>query len=219
MPKLITRHKLQRNVLSVLLFLVSMMFTNIVKAQLMEAKTVFSQADSLRGTLSPFRSCYDVKYYQLDVKVDIKNRFISGSNLFRFESIEDFTTLQFDLFDNLSVDSIVYRDQLLPFKRSYNAVFVDFPTPIDKGVIDSFEVYYSGHPITATRAPWDGGFDWKEDSQGKPWVATACQGLGASVWWPNKDHQSDEPDSMRIAVAVPNTIGWCATPLTITTSP
>jgi len=82
-------------------------------------------------------------------------------------------------------------------------VYVDFPTIIPKGKLDSFTVYYSGHPIQATRAPWDGGFDWKKDSNGKPFVATACQGLGASVWWPNKDHQSDEVDSMLISVAVP----------------
>ena len=175
-------------------------------AQLMKAKEIFSQADSLRGTLTPLRTCYDIKYYHLDVKVDINNRFISGSNLFKFESVENFNRLQFDLFDNLSVDRVEYQGMALPFERSYHAVFVDFPSIIPKGQIDSFKVYYSGTPIAATRAPWDGGFDWKKDSQGKPWVATSCQGLGASVWWPNKDHQSDEVDSMLISVSVPNEV-------------
>ncbi|WP_254528056.1 MULTISPECIES: M1 family metallopeptidase [unclassified Sphingobacterium] len=174
------------------------------EAQLMKAKELYSKADSLRGELTALRTCYDIQYYHLDVKVDIDNKFISGSNLFKFEAVERFNKLQFDLFDNLSVDKVEYKGKSLPFTREYNAVFVDFPEYIEKGKVDSFTVHYSGNPIQATRAPWDGGFDWKKDSNGKPWVATACQGLGASVWWPNKDHQSDEVKSMLISVAVPN---------------
>lgn len=189
-----------------LLLLLFFIASNGSKAQLMKAKEIFNKADSLRGTLTPFRTCYDIKYYHLDIKVDINNRFISGSNLFKFESVEDFKRLQFDLFENLSVDRVEYQGREIPFRRSYNAVFVDFPNIVQKGKIDSFKVHYSGTPIAATRAPWDGGFDWKKDSTGKPWVATACQGLGASVWWPNKDHQSDEADSMLISVAVPNEV-------------
>lgn len=172
-------------------------------AQLIKARELFSKADSLRGELTPLRTCYDINYYHLDVKVDIDNKYISGSNLFRFTATEDFKKLQFDLFDNLSVDRVEYKGKDLPFTRLHNAVFVDFPSVIKKNKVDSFKVHYSGNPIQATRAPWDGGFDWKKDSNGKPFVATACQGLGASVWWPNKDHQSDEVDSMLISVAVP----------------
>lgn len=173
------------------------------QAQFMKAKEIFSRADSLRGELTPLRTCYDIQYYHLDVKVDIDNKFISGSNLFQFRAVDDFTKLQFDLFDNLSVDKVEYKGKALPFSRAFNAVFIEFPSTIEKGKVDSFTVYYSGNPIQATRAPWDGGFDWKKDSNGKPFVATACQGLGASVWWPNKDHQSDEVDSMLISVSVP----------------
>jgi len=194
------------NIPYTLLFLLPFFIASPVHAQLMKAKEIFSKADSLRGTLTPFRTCYDIKYYHLDIKVDINNRFIYGSNLFKFEAVENFERLQFDLFDNLSVDRVEYQGRTLSFERSYHAVFVDFPNTIPKGKIDSFKVYYSGTPIAATRAPWDGGFDWKKDSKGKPWVATTCQGLGASVWWPNKDHQSDEVDSMLISVAVPNEV-------------
>lgn len=172
----------------------------------MKARELFTKADSLRGTLTPLRTCYDIKYYHLDVKVDIENKAISGTNLFRFRATEDFRKLQFDLFDNLSVDKVMYKGNSIPFTREFNAVFVEFPKIIEEGKIDSFVVHYSGTPISATRAPWDGGFDWKKDSNGKPWVATACQGLGASVWWPNKDHQSDEVDSMLISVSVPNEV-------------
>lgn len=171
--------------------------------QLLQNKLKSSRADSLRGTLTPTRTAYDINYYHLDVKVDIDKRFISGSNLFRFKAVEDFKRLQFDLFENLSVEKVVYKNQSLPFHREFNAVFVDFPVLIKKGSVDSFQVFYSGNPTVALKAPWDGGFVFSKDSNGKPWVATANQGIGASIWWPNKDHQADEVDSMLISVQVP----------------
>ncbi len=174
-----------------------------VHAQLFQGTEKFSRADTLRGYLSPLRSCYDIRYYHLDVKVDISNKFISGSNLFRFTATTDFSKLQFDLFDNLKVEKVEFHGKPLPFKREYNAVFIDFPEVIKKGASDEFTVYYSGNPIVAKMAPWDGGFVFANDGNGKPWVATACQGIGASIWWPNKDHQSDEVDSMLLSVSVP----------------
>lgn len=172
-------------------------------AQLLHASNKFTRADSLRGTLSPLRTAYDIQYYHLDVRVDIDKRFISGSNLFKFKATQDFDRLQFDLFDNLKVEKVTYRGKELSFSREFNAVFVDFPSQIKKGVVDSFRVHYSGNPIIAKRAPWNGGFVFTRDSNGKPWVSTANQGLGASSWWPNKDHQADEVDSMLISVSVP----------------
>jgi aminopeptidase N len=171
--------------------------------QLLQNIKKHSRADSLRGTLTPVRTSYDINYYHLDVKVDIDNRFISGSNLFRFTAVEDFKLLQFDLFENLKVERVVYESHELPFSREFNAVFIEFPTLIKKGSLDSFTVFYSGKPTVALKAPWDGGFVFSEDSNGKPWVATANQGIGASIWWPNKDHQADEVDSMMISVQVP----------------
>ncbi len=174
------------------------------KAQLLTDTDTFTRADSLRGSLSSYRTAYDILYYHLDVKVDIENKFISGSNLFRFKATADFNRLQFDLFSNLKVEKVIYKGAELKFDREFNAVFVDFPKGIKKGAIDSFRVFYSGNPIIAKRAPWDGGFVFSKDSLGNPWIATANQGLGASSWWPNKDHQSDEPDSVLISVQVPN---------------
>ncbi|RYE04633.1 MAG: M1 family peptidase, partial [Sphingobacteriaceae bacterium] len=87
--------------------------------------------------------------------------------------------------------------------RDANAVFITFPNTIKSGIKEAFTVYYSGNPRVAKRAPWDGGFVFTQDNEGKPWVATACQGLGASVWWPTKDHQADEVDSMLISISVP----------------
>jgi len=186
------------------IFILAMALFVESQAQLLKARDIFNRADSLRGQLTPLRTCYDINYYHLDVRIDPDKRYINGSNLFRFTATADFGRLQFDLFDNLRVDSVVYHGQQLPFKREFNAVFIDFPEAIGKGKVDSFTVFYAGNPVQAKRAPWDGGFDFKKDSNGKHWIATACQGLGASVWWPNKDHQADEVDSMLISISVPN---------------
>ncbi|SHG89282.1 M1 family metallopeptidase [Pedobacter caeni] len=185
------------------LLLALLSYTQFSKAQLMTPKNKFSRADSLRGTLSPLRSCYDINYYHLDVKVDIDQKYISGSNEFQFTATLDFSKLQFDLFENLRVEKVVYKNKNVPFKREFNAVFVDFQQNISKGSKESFTVFYSGNPIIAKTPPWDGGFIFSKDKSGNPWVSVACQGLGASSWWPNKDHQSDEVDSILISISVP----------------
>ncbi len=173
----------------------------------METKEKFTRADSLRGSNnSPYRTCYDINYYHLDVKIDPKQRSINGSNLFKFTAINNFKTLQFDLFDNLTIDKIIYHNQELKGKREFNAVFLAFPKEILKGKQDSFVVFYSGKPTVAKRAPWDGGFVFAKHDSDKDWIATACQGVGASIWWPNKDQQADEVDSALISVSVPNEI-------------
>lgn len=177
--------------------------TNFAEAQLLTGAEKSSRADSLRGALTPLRTCYDINYYHLDVKINIDNKFISGSNEFRFTATQNFSKLQFDLFDNLKVDKIVFHGTELSFKREFNAVFVTFPSEIKKGTKDSFTVYYSGNPVIAKNPPWDGGFIFTKDKSGNPWVSVACQGFGASCWWPNKDHQSDEVDSMLISITVP----------------
>ncbi|HEY4196869.1 MAG TPA: M1 family peptidase, partial [Mucilaginibacter sp.] len=179
-------------------------FHSYLHAQLLVEKNKFTRADTLRGTLSPLRSCYDINYYHLDVKFDIDKQFISGSNLFKFTATQDFKTLQFDLFDNLKIEKVIYKGREIPYKREFNAVFITFPEKIIKGSKDEFTVYYYGNPTVAKNAPWDGGVVFTHDSiQGKPWVATACEGVGASIWWPNKDHLSDEVDSMMISITVP----------------
>ena len=174
-----------------------------VQAQLLVEKQ-FTHADTLRGTLSPLRSCYDINFYYLDVKFNIDQRYISGSNEFRFTAVETFDNLQFDLFENLHIDKILFHGKPINFIREGNAVFVKFPDSIKKGNKDAFKVYYSGNPIVTEKAPRFGGVVFSIDSLGSPLVATACEASGASIWWPNKDHLSDEVDSMLISVSVPN---------------
>ncbi len=176
---------------------------NDVKAQLLNAKgDTFSRADTLQGALSAARTCYDINYYHLDIKLDISNNYISGSNEFKFTATTDFTELQFDLFANLEVNKVIYKGEFLPFKREFNAVFVTFPQ-IKKDSKESFTVFYGGHPAIAKNAPWDGGLVYGKTPSGKAFVASACQKIGASIWWPNKDHLADEVDSMLISVSVP----------------
>lgn len=179
------------------------LFSFSASAQLLQKQQKFTRADTLRGMLTPLRTCYDINYYHLDVKFDINKKYISGSNQFKFTATQNFTKLQFDLFANLSVEKVVYKGKDLPFTRELNAVFVTFPQVIRKGSREEFTVYYSGNPTEAKHAPWDGGVVYTTDSLGHPWIATACQGVGASIWWPTKDHQSDEVDSMLISISVP----------------
>jgi aminopeptidase N len=183
-----------------------LLFSISAHAQLLEKQTVFTKADSLRGMLTPLRTCYDINYYHLDVKIDIDRKSITGSNEFQFTATQDFDKLQFDLFSNLKVDRVVYRGQELLFTREFNAVFVTFPKQIKKASKDKFTVFYSGSPVIAIKPPWDGGFIYSKDKAGDPWVSVACQGLGASSWWPNKDHQSDEVDSMLISITAPKNL-------------
>ena len=176
-------------------------------AQLGVPKETFTRADTLRGSnTSPFRTCYDINYYHLDIKFDIADKSISGNVLFKFTATTDFTKLQFDLFSNLAIQKVVYKGQELPYTREHNAVFVTFPNTIPKDSKQEFTVYYGGHPTIAKNAPWDGGIVYTADSLGNPWVATACQGMGASVWWPNKDQQADEVDSALISISCPDTL-------------
>ena len=163
----------------------------------------FSLSDSLRGSLSSYRSCYDVYYYDLNVTIDDKNKeLINSYNDFYITSLEDFDNIQIDLFSNLEINSIVFNEIKLNFKRKFNAVFIDFPEIIKKGENVKFRVNYDGKPRKAVNPPWDGGFSWDYDKNKNPWIGVSCQGLGASSWWPCKDHQSDEPDSMRITCTV-----------------
>jgi aminopeptidase N len=187
----------------ILFSLLLLITASAAQAQLLVPKDKFTRADTLRGMMTPLRTCYDMNYYHLDVKFDIDKKFISGSTQFKFTATQDFNKLQFDLFANLKIEKVLYKGKELTYKREFNAVFVDFPATITKGSKDEFTVYYSGNPTIAKRAPWDGGVVFTTDSLGKPWVATACEGVGASIWWPNKDQLEDEVDSILISISVP----------------
>ncbi|MNJ98057.1 Aminopeptidase N [compost metagenome] len=165
----------------------------------------FTRRDSLQGGLRDERNSFDVQRYDLNITVDPEKRFISGYNDITFKVVENTQKIQLDLFENMKVDSIVFKGQKLAYKRDNDAVFITFAKPLQKGDEGKLRFYYSGNPIVAKNAPWDGGFVFAKDSDGKPWIGVAVQGTGASLWYPVKDHQTDEPDKgASIKVAVPN---------------
>lgn len=171
---------------------------------LLYGQAPFTRADSLRGGLSRYRTCYDVVYYHLDVTVDPDTRRVDGSNLIRFQVTEPFRRMQLDLFPSMIVSEIrTERGEPVRFTRDEGALFLDMPREYQEGETGTVRISYGGTPISAERPPWSGGFIWTTDAEGNPWVTVSCQGTGASLWWPNKDHQSDEPDSMLISITVP----------------
>ncbi len=163
----------------------------------------FTEQDTLRGSITPERTWWDLNYYHLDIEVRPADKFISGSNLIRYKVLEEKKVLQVDLQPPLIIDKVIQDGKKLKVTSNGNAHFIKLKKKQKKGTFNEIVVYYSGHPKEAVRAPWDGGFSWKKDENGKHFVATSCQGLGASVWWPNKDHMYDEVDSMAISVKVP----------------
>ena len=159
------------------------------------------RASILRGEYGPYRANNDLLFYHLDVRVDPEKKFISGTNTIRFKMLRDDTRIQLDLYENLKVEKIVLGATELKYEREFNAVFVDFPETLRAGREYSIDFHYSGNPLESGRF---GAVAFRKDPAGEHWITTACEGPGASIWWPNKDQWRDEVESMRISVAVPN---------------
>ncbi|MTI31955.1 M1 family metallopeptidase [Xanthovirga aplysinae] len=165
-----------------------------------EAERVFERVDSLRGTYGPYRANNDLLYYDLQVKVDVEKKFISGRNQVSFKMLKEDDKIQLDLYKNLNIDKILLGKDVLTYKRDENAVFINFPEKLKKGEVYEVDFFYSGYPKASGRF---GGLVFDTDSLGNPWIYTATQDVGSSIWWPSKDQQPDEVDSMRIRIAVP----------------
>ncbi|WP_299000742.1 M1 family metallopeptidase [uncultured Tenacibaculum sp.] len=166
----------------------------------------FTRQDSLRGSITPERSWWDLTYYHLNVTVNPDKKFIEGKNTVQYKVLKPHQVLQIDLQSPLKITKVIQNNKELKVVSEGNAHFIQLQDSQKTGEIQSIDVYYEGNPKEAIRAPWDGGFSWKKDNNGKHFVATSCQGLGASVWWPNKDHMYDEVDSMAISVRVPKNL-------------
>lgn len=168
------------------------------------AASQVDEATKLLGELTPIRENFDVQSYHLDIEVDPEQKMISGHNTIAFKAVEDIEEVQIDLFENMNVSKISQGNTDLDFERKFNSILIDLAREVEKEQVDSITVFYDGSPQAATNPPWDGGFIWTTDSLGNPWVAVAIEGLGASSWWPNKDHLSDEPDEgIRVDITVP----------------
>lgn len=165
----------------------------------------FTRKDSLHGGLRFERTCFDVLRYDLNITINPDEKSIVGFNDITFKVVESTSKIQLDLFENMKIDSILHNNQKLEYVREFNAVFVQFPNQLEQNSTQILRFYYSGKPKIALAAPWDGGFVFKKDRQGNPFIGVAVQGTGASLWYPVKDTQTDEPDlGATIKVAVPN---------------
>ncbi len=173
---------------------------------LFSQKTKFDRQDTLRGSITAERAWWDLNYYHLEVKVDPQKQYIEGKNTIQYTVKAPHDVLQIDLQGPLKITKIEQDGQSLNWKKEGYAWFVNLKQRQNKGDVNQIEVYYSGNPKVAIRPPWDGGISWEKDANGLPYVANSNQGIGASIWWPCKDHPADEPDSMLISITVPENL-------------
>ena len=166
-------------------------------------KYEYTHDDTLRGSITAERAWWDLTFYHLAIKVNPSDSTISGQVEIKYKVLKPYQTLQIDLQRPLKITSIIQEGKDLDFKRVGNVFFVTLKKQQEIGNSEVIIVRYEGKPRSAKRAPWDGGFSWKKDKSGQNFIATSCQGLGSSVFWPCKDHNYDEPDSMAIDITIP----------------
>ena len=187
----------------------SFLLFNAVNAQdILQPKTeeVFTRQDTLRGSITKDRDWWDVKNYHLDIKVNPADSTITGSNTIGYKVLKEYNVMQIDLQNPMQIYKVLQDGKELKYTREGNAFFVNLIAPQKIGSIKDLTVFYGGKPKIAVNAPWDGGISWAKDSNGKSFIGSSCQGLGASVWWPNKDHMYDEVENMLISINAPKNL-------------
>ncbi|MDP6500841.1 MAG: M1 family metallopeptidase [Candidatus Marinimicrobia bacterium] len=165
-----------------------------------------TERNRLLGVLLPERICYDVQHYDINMDIDVEKKYLKGYVDFTAIAMNDFTRLQVDLAKDMQLNGVWYREEELTASRKEDAVFIDFPA-VKAGTEFTFRVKYEGSPQEAKNPPWDGGFIWNKDEMGRDYVSVACEGDGCGLWWPLKDHISDEPDrGARMTFTVPQNL-------------
>ena len=167
----------------------------------------FSESTKLLGTENTkYRNCFDATFYELNVTIDEKKKYLKGKVKMYADATADFDTLQIDLYKNLKLNEILFQGQKLNYHRKEGAVFVCMPQKISKEEKIILEISYEGSPLVSKKPPWLGGFVWKKDKEKNPWIGVACETEGASLWWPCKDVNNDEPDSAAINITIANNL-------------
>jgi aminopeptidase N len=162
------------------------------------------------GMLSSNAAKYDAKYYELNLKVDPAKQYLSGYVDVLLESaVPAMDTLELDLVNYYVISRIEHEGKSLPFTHQNHKIKLALHEKLTAGSRASFRIHYAGHPPEAIRPPHQGGFNWSNDKNGKPWIGVSCQGEGGKIWWPCKDHPSDEPDSAGINITIPDSL-YCA---------
>ena len=163
-----------------------------------------TRQETLRGSITPEREWWDLLHYDLAVQFMPATRSIKGSNVITFKALKPGSRMQVDLQQPLNITKVIHGGTDLKFEREGNVFWLTFDKEIAQGTEDKIEIFYEGRPKAATNPPWDGGVTWGRDDLGNWYINTTCQGIGASIWWPNKDIGYDEPDrGMTIAITVP----------------
>jgi aminopeptidase N len=163
----------------------------------------YSAQDTLRGSITPERIWWDLVYYDLDVTVQPKVKSIRGTNTIHYKVVSPNNIMQIDLQPPMKLIKAVQDEVELSINQNGNAHFIQLEKKQNRKKIEQIVLHFEGQPKEAINAPWDGGFSWKKDYNGNDFIATSCQGIGASVWWPNKDHMYDEVDSLQMKITVP----------------
>jgi len=163
----------------------------------------YSAQDTLRGSITPERIWWDLVYYDLDVTVQPKVKSISGINTIHYKVLSPNNIMQIDLQPPMKLIKAVQDEVELSINQNGNAHFIQLKKKQNRKKIEQIVLHFEGQPKEAINAPWDGGFSWKKDYNDNDFIATSCQGIGASVWWPNKDHMYDEVDSLQMKITVP----------------
>jgi aminopeptidase N len=195
---------MQKSPLFPVVFLISVLLAETADAQFISpTRTTFTRQDTLRGSITPERAWWDLTYYHLDIIVNPSDSTIFGKNTVTYKVITPADLMQIDLQEPMKITKAEQNGTSLNFKREGNVYWIELPGKKERGEIYSLVLTYGGKPKVSTRPPWVGGITWKKDKNGTSFIASACQGDGASLWWPCKDHMYDEPDSMLISVNVP----------------
>ncbi|HTY36301.1 MAG TPA: M1 family aminopeptidase [Bacteroidota bacterium] len=189
----------------VVLLLVLPLFRS--SAQLVHPIRLAKATDS-GGSLLREQAAYDVKFYRLRFTIDTTKHSIAGVTLIRAIATDTLSTFVLDLNAPFTVDSIVWKSQRqygtkLTYSRPAGRIWITMPYVAQKNDTICVEVTYHGVPKVSTNPPWDDGFVWKHANTGEVWAGVACEEEGADVWWPCKDHPSDEPDSVDLYFTVP----------------
>ncbi|MGL6267632.1 MAG: M1 family metallopeptidase, partial [Chitinophagaceae bacterium] len=197
---------MQQKYFTCFIFFLIIIFSGNAKAQLGVEQKIFTRADTLRGSITAERAWWDVNWYGIDISPDYTEKSLSGKVTLRFRVMAPGSRMQIDLQQPMKIGQVIWKEKAISFERSGNVYYINFPEQPVTGNLETIIIEYSGKPVVAVRPPWDGGWIFSKDKLGRPWMSVACQGLGASVWYPCKDHQSDEPDSAAISITVPDTL-------------
>jgi len=196
---------MKQTLLSSIIIISSLLSTNSASAELFPKRAIDDhQQNIFRGTITPERAWWDLTHYNLDITVNPESKSIAGTNTMKYKVLSESKRLQIELQPPMQLTKVEQNGKVLSVEQLGYSYFIKLEAEQEIGQEYQLTMHFSGTPHEALRAPWDGGITWAKDDNGKDFIASTCQGLGASIWWPNKDHAYDEPNNgALISVEVP----------------